>query len=114
MLYGRPSDEKPHGTQVDGTPARSIGIVNSALRGCAADHALWYSGSDPTWSAYVMGHAGSPPAGPATASTDSSAFSFSRFRKSSSVSSAVFTSNRSPCEAYRWRFFQPRRPGLGS
>src|SRR5688500_7751488 len=72
MLYGRPSDEKPDGTQIAGTPARSMGIVNSALRGCAADHALWYSGSDPTWSACVMGHAGSPPAGPATASTDSS------------------------------------------
>ena len=33
MLYGRPSDEKPHGKQIAGTPARSIGIVNSALRG---------------------------------------------------------------------------------
>src|SRR5688572_18707801 len=40
MLYGRPSEEKPHGTQIAGTPARSMGIVTSALRGCAADHAL--------------------------------------------------------------------------
>jgi hypothetical protein len=29
-------------------------------------------------------------------------------RNWSRVSSPVFTSNRSPCEAYRWRFFQPR------
>jgi hypothetical protein len=40
MLYGRPSAEKPHGTQIAGTPARSMGIVNPALRGAAADHAL--------------------------------------------------------------------------
>jgi hypothetical protein len=40
MLYGRPSEEKPHGRQIAGTPSRSMGIVNSALRGAAADHAL--------------------------------------------------------------------------
>jgi hypothetical protein len=34
------SAEKPHGKQIAGTPARSMGIVNSALRGAAADHAL--------------------------------------------------------------------------
>jgi len=40
MLYGRPSAENPDGKQIAGTPARSMGIVNSALRGAAADRAL--------------------------------------------------------------------------
>ena len=39
MLYGRPSGENPQGRQIAGTPARSIGIVNSADLGAAADHA---------------------------------------------------------------------------
>src|SRR5512144_854207 len=72
MLYGSPSGEKPDGRQMAGTPARSIGMVNSALRGAAADQALWYSANGPTWIAWVIGHAGSPPAGPASASIDSS------------------------------------------
>jgi hypothetical protein len=72
MLYGKPSAEKPHGTQIAGTPARSIGMVNSALRGAAALHAWWYGPIEPTWRAWVIGHAGSPPAGPATTSTLSS------------------------------------------
>jgi len=33
MLYGTPSAANPHGRQIAGTRARSIGIVNSALRG---------------------------------------------------------------------------------
>ena len=39
ILYGKPSAEKLHGKQIAGTPAISIGTVNSALRGAAAPHA---------------------------------------------------------------------------
>ena len=49
-----------------------MGIVNSALRGSRGGPRLVISGSGPTWIACVIGHAGSPPAGPAIASTDSS------------------------------------------
>jgi hypothetical protein len=41
MLYGTPSGANPQGKQIEGTPVRSIGIVNSALREAAADQAAW-------------------------------------------------------------------------
>src|SRR3569833_419684 len=72
MLYGRPPGENPHGRQLAGTPAWFLGFVILALRGAALDHASWYAGSGPTWISCVMRHAGSPPAGPAITSTESS------------------------------------------
>src|SRR6185312_7142646 len=70
ILYGRPSDENPDGTQIDGVPARFIGDVNSSERGNAFCHALFIAFIPPIWRSCVTGHAGDPPAGQTMASTE--------------------------------------------
>ena len=62
MLYGTSSFENPDGRQIDGVPVRFIGIVKSAARGVAADHAVWNSAGPLICISRVIGHAGEPPA----------------------------------------------------
>ena len=93
MLYGRPVGRKST-RQADRWDAREIHGHRElgAAAGPRPTTPCGYSGSGPTWIACVIGHAGSPPEGPAIASTDSS----------TSVNAAVNVARRARAAASRW------------